>query len=486
MNGYSKTKLLDTGGKRVILAIGDGMSLTTVTTARILQGQQKGKTGEEEQLSWEKFPFTGLSKTYNVDYQVPDSAGTATAFLCGVKTDAGIIGLDENSVRGDCAASKGTEVGSILKLAKQAGLSVGIVVTARITHATPSSSYAHCPERNWEGSVPSLAEQQGCIDIAQQFINFQKEHGGISVALGGGRRNFIPNTQNDVEYPNTKGRRVDGKDLIQEWKNLQLQNSAYVWNLSDFNAIDPKKTDHLFGLFEPSHMQYESARNKGPSGEPSISEMTRKAIQILERNPKGYFLLIESGRIDHGHHEGSAYKALTEAVALAQAVETADKLTNENETLIIVTSDHGHTMSMSGYPKRGNPIFGLTGALGNYGKPSLTLNYANGPGAWKDGDPRPNLTGVDTAHPKFLQQAITKLNSETHDGTDVAIYARGPFSHLYVGVVEQNYIFHPMAKALCLDPSKAGQQTCSNSAHGVNVSILALLTTLMAIVLQFI
>ena len=407
--------------------------------------------------------------------------------MTGVKTDAGIIGLNENAVRSDCAASKNTDVHSILKLAKNAGLSVGIVVTARVTHATPGSSYAHCPERNWEASVPAEEAAHGCIDIAQQLIDFQKENGGIDVVLGGGRRNFIPDTQNDVEYPNTKGSRIDNRDLIQEWKSLNLKNSAYVWNMSDFNAIDPKKTDHLFGLFEPSHMQYEYQRNKGPSGEPSISEMTRKAIQILERNPKGYFLLVESGRIDHGHHAGKAYRALTEAVAMDEAVVVAQKMTDEDKTLIVVTADHGHTMSMSGYPKRGNPIFGLTGAIGKDSKPYTTLGYANGPGAWPDGSPRPDLTNVNTADSEYLQQAVAPLDSETHDGTDVAIYARGPFAHLYTGVVEQNYIFFPMAKALCLDPSKAGQQTCShNAASGTKVSFLALLTTVMTIILQYI
>ncbi|EDV26294.1 Alkaline phosphatase, tissue-nonspecific isozyme [Trichoplax sp. H2] len=476
-------KPIKKAGNSVILFIGDGMSLTTVTAARIYQGQRDGKSGEEGQLSWEHYPHTGLAKTYNIDYQVPDSAGTATAYLCGVKTNKGLVGVTEKAKRGNCPSAKGTDVYSILTLAQKAGLSVGVVSTARITHATPAVTYAHTPEREWEGSVPAEVASEGCIDVAQQYINYQREHGGVNVMLGGGRRYFMSESQSDVEYSDLKGRRKDGKNLLDEWKKLNLPNSHYIWNTSAFNAVDPMKTDYLFGLFEYGHMQYEVNRNKGPGGEPSIAEMTRKAIQILRRNPKGYFLMVEAGRIDHGHHEGSAYRALVETVAMADAVDVANKMTNPNETLVVVTADHGHTMSMGGYQKRGNPIFGLTDDLDIYGNKYLTLNYANGPGGWDERKPRPRLTNEMTKDPHFLQQAVAKLVKETHDGTDVAVYAKGPFAHLYAGVWEQSFVVQPMMKALCLDASKPGQQHCKNSAGGIAPA--AMLTLVMALFVTF-
>lgn len=304
--------------------------------------------------------------------------------------------------------------------------------------------------------------------------------------LGGGRRYFTPASQSDIEYPDLKGRRKDGKNLLDEWKKLNLPNSHYVWNTSEFNAIDPLKTDHLFGLFEYGHMQFEVNRNRGPGGEPSIAEMTRKAIQILRRNPKGYFLMVEGARIDHAHHEGSAYRALTETVAMAEAVEVANKMTNVNETLIVVTADHGHTMSMGGYQKRGNPIFGLTDDKDIYGNPYLTLNYANGPGGWDETKPRPRLTNEMTKDPHFLQQAVAKLAKETHDGTDVAVYAKGPFAHLYAGAWEQSFVVQPMMKALCLDPSKPGERHCSNSATDIApFTFVTLLIALSATIFQY-
>ena len=129
--------------KNVILFVGDGMGVSTVTAARILEGQQKGMMGEDNVLSFGAFPFAGLAKTYNVDAQTPDSAGTMTAMMSGVKTDAGTIGVDEDIVRGDCTTVAGNELVSALELAEIAGLSTGVVSTARITHATPAATYAN-------------------------------------------------------------------------------------------------------------------------------------------------------------------------------------------------------------------------------------------------------------------------------------------------------------------------------------------------------
>ena len=129
--------------KNIILFIGDGMDVATVTAARILEGQNKGLSGEENFLSFGQFPFLGLVKTYNVDAQTPDSAGTMTAIMSGMKTDFGVLGVNEHVGRGDCNSQSGNEVISALALAEIAGLSTGLVSTARITHATPAEAYAH-------------------------------------------------------------------------------------------------------------------------------------------------------------------------------------------------------------------------------------------------------------------------------------------------------------------------------------------------------
>ena len=191
--------------KNIILFVGDGMGVSTVTAGRILEGQQQGMTGEENMLSFDDFPFSGLSKTYNTNQQTPDSAGTMTAMMSGVKSKAGVIGVSEDVVRADCVSSQGTELATALELAEIAGKSTGIVSTARITHATPAATYAKSPERNWEddGDMPQAARDAGCLDIADQLIQFEdlleaRVNGGadstyidgIDVVMGGGRRSF--------------------------------------------------------------------------------------------------------------------------------------------------------------------------------------------------------------------------------------------------------------------------------------------------------
>jgi alkaline phosphatase len=182
--------------------------------------------------------------------------------------------------------------------------------------------------------------------------------------------------------------------------------------------------------------------------------MTRFAIERLERlsDPQtGYFLVIEGGRIDHGHHAGNAYRALTDTVEFAQAVQVAMDLTDMADTQILVTADHSHTFTISGYPRRGNPILGkVMTPLGEYakdaqGRPYTTLGYANGPGYQAE---FPDLRDVDTQAPNYQQIASVPMSTETHGGEDVAAYARGPNADRLRGVIEQNELYDVLRGAL--------------------------------------
>lgn len=434
------------------------MSISTLTAARILQGQDKADNqgGEENFLSFEQFPHTALVKTYNTNQQTPDSAGTMTAMATGVKTKAGIISISDTSLRGNCLSSKGNELVSLVDLANAKGLSTGIVTTARLTHATPAATYAKTPERDWEGdfNLPAEAVANGCTDIASQLV-MRDEANSLTVALGGGRSYFLPTTVKDGE--NKAGKRKDGKDLTKAWVD-NFSKSAYVWDKKGFDAIDAANTDHLLGLFNPSHMEYEADRADDVGGEPSLTEMTAKSLDILKKNDKGYLLIVESGRIDHGHHAGNASRALTDAVELSNAVKAAMDATSSDDTLIMVTADHSHVFTIAGYPKRGNPILGLvhnvdgTLATANDNKPYTTLAYTNGPGAVVG--VRDDLTSVDTQDKDFMQQALIPMESETHAGEDISLHARGPGSNLVQGVIEQNVIFHIINQAQQLGGTK--------------------------------
>ncbi len=452
--------------KNVILFLGDGMGVATMTAARILEGQMRGTSGEENRLSFEEFPYSALSKTYSANQQTSDSAPTMSAIVTGVKTDEGVLAVNQNIVHADYKTVKGNETKTILEMAEDAGKSTGVVSTARITHATPAACYAHTADRDWESDADILARKKDAYearfpDIARQLLEFN--HGdGLEVALGGGRSKFLTKDEQDPEYPNSKGERLDGRDLTKEW-TAKYKDSAYVWNKKDFDRIDPKKTKHLLGLFEMSHLRYDYDRPKDKAGEPSLSEMTSKAIDVLANNKKGFFLMVEGGRIDHAHHEGNAYRALTDAIEFSNAVRAALSKVNTEETLIIVTADHSHTFNIGGYPMRGNNILGLIreiGADGNpepdykidkNGKPYTTLSYANGTGA-RSGGERPKLTEEEATNPEYKQEAIVPLANETHSGEDVAIYATGAGAYLVRGSMEQNWIFSVMTDAMRLNP----------------------------------
>lgn len=469
--------------RNVILFIGDGMGIATVTAARIREGQLRGGTGEENVLAFERLPFTALAKTYNTDYQVPDSAGTITAMLSGVKTRAGVLGVDDSIARGDFAGTTAASVPTLLEQAEDAGLWTGIVTTTTVTHATPAGAYAHTPDRDWEGDakLSPAARAAGFPDIARQLIELA--HGdGPEVVLGGGRAFFQPATATDPEYPDRKGTRLDGRDLVAEWQ-AKRPGGAYVWNREALLALDLGKTTRILGLFEPGHMHFEDDRARDAAGEPSLAEMTAAALGLLSRAPNGYFLLVEGGRIDHGHHAGNAHRALGDTIALSNAVGVALERTKGTDTLIVVTADHSHTLSMTGYPKRGNPILGLVeGSSGEGGpspgaakdlggKPYTTLSYANGPGypgasdALPEGPKtfphlaksfrgvtkgRPDLTAVDTTALDYMQEATVPLAAETHGGDDVVIWAGGPSAALFHGTREQHFVYHVLAAALGL------------------------------------
>lgn len=464
--------------KNIILFVGDGMGISTVTAARILEGQRLGNSGEENVLSWGVMPFAGLAKTYNVNAQTSDSAGTMTAIMTGVKTNAGVLSVDEDVEFGNCLSQSGNELIGALELAEIAGMSTGIVSTARITHATPATTYAKSVNRGWENNavMPADALAQGCTDIALQLINFEAQLearypglnvDGIEVAMGGGRRNFLPASvefnSNDTQSA-IEGARTDGLDLTAQWQSRYPQG-AYITDKAGFDVINADSTQRVLGLFDESHMEYEANRANDFAGEPSLAQMTSKAIDVLDNNAAGYFLSVEAGRIDHAHHAGSAFGALSETVAFSEAVQAAMDATDPANTLIIVTADHSHVFTMGGIAKRGNPILGLSVGIGQStptlaldGQPYTTLAYANGLGFRNFGENtdfnraytlnadagRKDLSSVDTTSSGFHQEAMIPLSAETHGGEDVGIYAKGPGASLLTGTVEQSVIFHAM------------------------------------------
>jgi alkaline phosphatase len=474
--------------RNVILLTSDGNGVGTNYATRLYVGQQAGGMGDDHVLPHETFANVALVKTYSTNGQTPDSAPTAAAMNTGVKTKNDIINITDNVAVDDCAAGlePANQPTLLSEIAAGMGKSVGVISTARITHATPAAVYSRTVNRDWEDNtlIPEGCEQ---LDIAAQLFAAM-EAGTIDLALGGGRTHFLPEDVTDAE--GEAGARTDGRNIPDEVTALGGQIAV---DQASFDALDPAGGPVL-GLFESSHMQYEHDRE----GEPSLAEMTEFAITALDANEQGYYLSIEGGRIDHANHAGNLHRAVTDGAAFAEAVQMAMDMTDPAETLIIVTADHEHAIAFNGYCGRGTPITGLcmdidpagemhTGepVVADDGLTYTVAGYLNGAGSVlipegevddDDTTPppafsgsRPATTQEEALDPDYLQQALIPLGSETHSGEDVAAYARGPFAHLVGGTIEQNVLFHVMHHAMTAGGDAAGTEPTPAAAEGTEM-----------------
>ncbi|MFV3352572.1 alkaline phosphatase [Aeromonas veronii] len=430
--------------KNVILFIGDGMGPTVLTATRLF------KVGEEGNLEMMKLPRSARIKTFSNDAQTTDSAPSMAAYTTGVKMNNEVIAMSSdtkavapgkdvngNKTVNNCSSDNGKPVLTILELAKAAGKSVGAVTTTELTHATPAATYAH------------ICHRDAAYDIAAQAVpggaGFNQALGdGVDVLMGGGANHWTPYSASN------KGGRNDNRDLTAEMK---AQGYSYVTTQSELAKVTSGK---VLGLFSSkSHLDYELDRvAKGAANtQPSLSEMTAKAIDLLSKNSQGYFLMVEGGRIDHALHGTNAKRSLTDAVALDEAVKTALGKVDLNNTLIVVTADHDHTMTINGYSAKGNPVLDLVkngdGSTQNDvdGKPFTTLVFGNGPNR---PDVRPVLTSDQVMANDYLQETGVKLTSETHGGGDVMLFADGAGSNHFKGTLDNTKVFGKLREALGL------------------------------------
>ena len=276
--------------------------------------------------------------------------------------------------------------------------------------------------------------------------------------MGGGRRQFIDATMADDE--GVAGSRTDGRNLIEEWITERNKNATaeYIWHKQQLDEIDVQKTDYLMGLFENDHCMFnlDIMNNNLQNQEPSLTDMAVKAVQMLQKEENGFFLLVEGGRIDHAHHSTMPHRAVEDTAEFARAIDMVRRMTDKEDTLIVVSADHSHVNTFNGYPERGNHIGGVVGYNAQDGLPFPTISYTNGPGhatSYETGtNKRVDLNNVDMKNPARQASATVPLSSETHAGDDVGVYASGPWSHLFTGTYEQNVIPLAMAYAAEIGP----------------------------------
>ena len=297
------------GPKNVIFYIGDGMSSVQRRITEEVHGQK---------LAMNTLPIVGIYTTYALNTIVTDSAAAATALATGHKTDALVISMDPD---GEVAYE------TLAEAAKRLGKSVGLVTTTRITHATPACFGSHIDTRYREN------------EIAEQYLDQDFE-----VWLGGGWRHFVPRSVN-------KSKRKDERDLLKEFaeKGYRVLRSK-----SDLLNIKVEKGTKIFGVFSHSHMPYyldmEDEYYQGKI--PNLTDMVKVAISVLKQNPKGFFLMVEGGRIDHACHANDPAGTVGDMMEFDNAVKLGIYLSREDpDTLILVGGDHetgGMAMGIGG------------------------------------------------------------------------------------------------------------------------------------------
>ncbi len=440
--------------KNVLFFLGDGMGMTTMTAARIY------KVGEDGELTMDTLPETAFIKTFSRNSQVTDSAPSMAAYMTGVKMNNEVISMTSETNAYDpatlkdylagadstCTSDNGKPVTTLLELAKTAGMGTGVVTTTRITHATPATTYAHICHRDGENNIAAQMVPGG-TGFNSALLD------GVDVVMGGGLRHFLPK--------GATSSRTDSRDLVAEMKNAGY---AYASNKTEFDKLPT--SGKLLGLFTPSHMSFDLDRDA--TKEPSLAEMTSRSIDQLKSNSKGFFLMVEGGRIDHALHETTARKALQDTAAFDDAIKVAiDKMKvldpDLKNTLIVVTADHDHTLVLNGYAQRTgkttdtNP--GVLGLVKNYvtglfdkdtaGNEYSIIGFGNGENRQAT---RTALTEAQVFDKNYHQEAAIPVagGSETHGGADVFLGAIGKGSENFAGVMENTAVFGLVRKAIGL------------------------------------
>ncbi|MFM9922182.1 alkaline phosphatase [Variovorax sp. H27-G14] len=444
--------------KNILFFLGDGMGITTMTAARIY------KVGEDGDLTMDTLPETAFVHTYSNDAQVTDSAPSMSAYMTGVKMNNEVISMSADTKAADasgkayqtnfdstCPSGNGQAVETLLEQSKAKGYATGVVTTTRITHATPAATYSHVCHRDAENTIAAALVPGGAGYNA-------KLGDGVDVFFGGG-----------TDYFNTKedgGKRNDKRNLIAELKTAKY---SYAANKSEFDKLPVDGTTKIAGLFTKSHMAYDLDRDA--SKEPSLAEMTGKAIDVLAARKKGFFLMVEGGRIDHALHATNARRALQDTGAFDDAIKLAlEKMQaidpGLKNTLVVVTADHDHTLQLNGYAARtGKTEAGKPGVLGlvkDYvdtsktskdvdGNPYTIIGFGNGPSRMAT---RGAIDSTALESKDYKQEAVVPMDptsdSETHGGADVFLGAQGLGADNFSGVITNTDVFALIKKAVGL------------------------------------
>jgi alkaline phosphatase len=454
--------------KNVILFIGDGMTIANRTTARVLsKGIQEGKY--QGRLAFDDMPNTAMIGTSGSDSLITDSANSMSAYTTGHKTAVNAMGVYVSRATDNLSHPKVETIAELIK--RNTKMSVGIISDAELEDATPGAMVSHTRRR-----------------ADKAYIADQLLASGAEVILGGGSAYFYPQS--------AKGsKRKDEKNLVEGFKADGYQLAFTKQEL--ISAAHNKATKKLFGVFHPDNMDGSLDRlylkkntvEQYPN-QPDLTEMTQSAIDVLSRNPNGFFLMVEAALIDKFNHPLDWERAAFDTIMLSNAVQIAKEFAKTHpDTLIIVTPDHTHSGSISGvvHDDRPGPLREKVGVYAEAGFPNypkadiqgypsridvskrIAFFYGNYPDHYETLHPKldgtfvpaiKNDEGKYIANPKYVQlheDAIhvggnlpSHQESGVHSADDAVLNAMGPGSEKFRGFMDNTEVFKVMVESLGL------------------------------------
>ncbi|MBU3591337.1 alkaline phosphatase [Polynucleobacter sp. 78F-HAINBA] len=459
--------------KNVILFIGDGMTIANRTSARVFsKGISEGKY--QGKLSFDDMPNTALIGTSGSDSLITDSANSMSAYTTGHKTAVNAMGVYVSRASDNLSHPKVETIAELIK--RKTKMSVGIVSDAELQDATPGALVAHTRRR-----------------ADKSYIADQLLASGAEVILGGGSAYFYPQS-------NKGSKRKDEKNLVEQFKANGYEISFDKDEL--IKAGNAASTKKLFGVFHPDNMDGSLDRfflkkntvEQYPN-QPDLTDMTRSAINVLSKNPNGFFLMVEAALIDKFNHPLDWERAAFDTIMLSNAVQIAkDFAKTHPDTLIIVTPDHTHSGSISGvvHDAKPGPLREKVGVYAEAGYPNypkanvegypnqidvskrLAFFYGNYPDHYETLHPKLDATfkpavkdeaGKYVANPKYIQMQEDAIHMPgnlpsnqsvgVHTADDAVLNAMGPGSEKFRGFMDNTEVFRVMVDTLGLGSSKS-------------------------------
>ncbi|UUZ86265.1 alkaline phosphatase [Paenibacillus sp. P26] len=480
--------------KNVILMIGDGMSANIRTAARVVsKGIEEGKF--KGWLEMEKMDHMGMITTSGMDSIVTDSANSASAYATGHKTAVNAEGVYPDNTADPLDDPRVENIVELVKRTK--GMATGIVTTADVTDATPAAMATHTRKRSTSEAITNMFFESGSRP---------------DVLMGGGLEWFLPKDQG--------GKRTDGKSMIDSFKTAGY---SYVTNKTELSA---NQSDKILGLFRPGNMnvyfdrEYTKPNNPDIVGkytdQPTLMDMTAKAIDALDNNKNGFFLMVEGASIDKMAHPMDFERTIWDTIEFDKTVGLAKQYAQEHkDTLVIVTADHGHSMTLNGTydtvaaaGKTGEELREIVGTYANSKFPTYT--DADGDGFPDNPDSQWKIVAGWGNHPDYNEDYLTnpkpvnptiqdpnvkdkawyianpdkdpngihfngnlphEESTEVHTFDDVPVNASGPGAELFSGYLDNTKVFKNMVTALGIKAVPAGKLKASkNGVNAVNGS----------------